>query len=97
MVSAWLSERILGSREEPYKYDCIIYPSVGNELRADNIAMLPTVVDERMSLHRAIEFEVEEPFYHLGYTEHHPEHMTLAKIKNVVEARRIGGNGLVEW
>ena len=97
VVSAWLSERIFESREHPWKFDCIIYPSVGNDLRTDNIAMLPAVVDERLRLRGAVEFEVEEAFYDRTYSEHHPEQITLARVKNVVQARSIGVDGMIDW
>ncbi len=97
MVSAWLSERVFESREEPWRFDCILYPSVGNGLRTDNIAMLPAVMEARLKLTRVLQFEVAEAFYDRPYTEHHPEMITMAEVKNVVEARYVREDGSIDW
>ncbi len=86
LISALFSESIFenqGNSNTDVNYDCIIYPSVGNGYKTDNLAMRPTVLDNDFYLEKVIEFEVEHEFYDKPYVLTHPENITLAKIKNV--------------
>jgi hypothetical protein len=101
-MSSLFSERILTDYEEQngsnsFYYDCIIYPSVGNGFKTDNLAIRPKVLDDDFYLEKIIEFEVEEAFYDKEYVLSHPESITLARIKNVRVTNKIDKNGNIIW
>lgn len=98
LISALLSERVLEIRNDPNKsfnFDCIIYPSVGNDFGTDNLAIHPDAVDKEFRLNKIIEFEIEKTYYERKYVLNHPEFITLAKVKNVSSAKKIRGNEII--
>jgi len=101
ILTAWFSERILQNRSTPqpsFNFDCIIYPSVGNDLRTDNFAFLPEVVDNDLRLDGVYEFEIEEAYYNEPLTyDHDPQTVRLAKLKNVQYAKGMASENLIEW
>lgn len=100
LISSLFSERILEVRNDPnpsFNYDCIIYPSVGNDFDTDNLAIHPDSVDKEFGLFQIIEFEIEETYYEKKYIRNHPEMITLAKIKNKHYAKKIEPNGDIIW
>ena len=93
-----MSERVLSVRNDPNKsfnFDCIIYPSVGNNFVTDNFAIHPDTIDKKFRLYKIIEFEIEETYYEKEYKINHPEIITLAKVKNVSYAKKIIGKQIV--
>ncbi|NNT73247.1 RES domain-containing protein [Flavobacterium sp. IMCC34852] len=99
-ISALFSERILEVRNDPnssFNYDCIIYPSVGNDLETNNLAIHPASVDKEFQLFQIIEFEIEETYYEKKYVRNHPDFITLASIKNKHYAKKILSNGDIIW
>lgn len=77
-------------------FECVIYPSVGNNFFSDNVAFIPEVIDNDFVLQKAIEFEIEEQYYDREYTVSHPENITLAKIRNLRISQSFNGNN-IEW
>jgi len=101
-ISSLFSERILTDHKEQnggesFNYDCIIYPSVGNGFKTNNVAIRPTVLDNDFYLEKVIEFEIEEAFYDKSYVLSHPENITLAKIKNGRVTNKIDQDGNIKW
>jgi len=101
-ISSLFSERILTDHKEQnggnnFHYDCIIYPSVGNGYKTDNVAIRPKVIDNDFYLEKIIEFEVKEAFYDKEYVLSHPENVTLAKIKNGRITNKIDKEGNITW
>ena len=99
-ITALFSERILNKKEEPnpeFRYECIIYPSVGNGYITDNVAILPSVIDNDFYLDKIIEFEVEKEFYDKQYVLSDPENITLAKIKNGYVTNKIVNGRNIIW
>jgi len=100
LISALFSESILaqqyGSKGD-FKYDCIVYPSVGNDFLTENLALLPNVLENDFRLDRVLEFEVEEEYYDSTYTSSDPDGITLAKIKNYRKASSITEDGIIQW
>lgn len=102
LISALFSERIFAEHQEMndeknFKFDCIIYPSVGNDYLTENVAILPTTLDNDFYLAEVQEFEIEESYYDIKSHNLYPEIVTLAKIKNFRETKLIRQNGLIEW
>jgi hypothetical protein len=100
LISSLFSERILKIRNDPnpsFNYDCIIYPSVGNDLCTDNLAIHPDSVDKEFRIFKIMEFEIVETHYEKKYVRNHPELITLAKIKNKHYAKNIQSNGDIVW
>ena len=98
LISALFSERVLEVRNDPnpsFNFDCIIYPSVGNDFGTDNLAIHPDALDKDFRLYKIIEFEIEETYYEKKYVLNHPEIITLAKIKNLTSAKKIKGEEIV--
>lgn len=101
-ISSLFSERILTDHKEQnggssFHYDCIIYPSVGNGFKTDNVAIRPKVLDDDFYLEKVIQFEVEEAFYDKEYVLSHPENITLARIKNGRVTNKIDKDGNIKW
>lgn len=101
LISALFSERILSEHQEindetNFKYDCIIYPSVGNDYLSENLAIIPSTLETDFYLSQVIEFEVDEPFYERPSSKN-PDAITLAKIKKLRKAKIIREDGQIEW
>lgn len=100
-ISALFSERILQKSEEPdndFRFECIIYPSVGNKFETDNLAILPDVIDNDFILSKVYEFEIEETLYENSIPKNtNPEKVTLAKIKNGFVTKKIIDNKKIDW
>jgi len=99
-ISALFSERIFENHQDPnasFRYDCIIYPSVGNGYKADNIAIRPAILDSNFFLEKVIEFEVETEFYDKPYVRAHSEKITLAKIRNGHMTNKFDKEGVILW
>ena len=67
LYSAFLSDRLFetqeledfrGKSKEQMKVDSILYPSVKNGLEKFNLAVYPTVFDEKFKLHKVEELEI---------------------------------------
>lgn len=100
LISALFSEKIFDLRKgmsPEWRFDCIIYPSVGNNYKTDNIAIFPDVIENEFELERVIEMEVEESFYDNEYEINHPNQITLAKTKNIRTTTNIEDNGNIIW
>lgn len=99
IISALFAESTLGtgSADKDKKFDCLIYPSVGNGYKTDNVAILPEIVDKEFRLEKAIEFEIEEQYYDKDYNIFHPEKITLAKVKNLNVSKNVTDKGEIIW
>lgn len=100
IISAIFSERIfLSDNGHPdFTFDCILYPSVGNNLKTRNIVFKPGVIDDDFVLDKVIEFIVSESFYdrpsaHNG----NPEHISIANVTNYRETHYISDDGKIRW
>lgn len=102
LISSLFSERIFTEHLEMndadnFNFDCIIYPSVGNDFLTENVAILPTTLDNDFYLAEVQEFEVEESYYDLKTIGLDPEKITIAKIKNFRKTITIKNDGRIEW
>jgi hypothetical protein len=102
LISALFSERIFSEHQEMndeknFKFNCIIYPSVGNDYLTENVAILPTTLDNDFYLAEVQEFEVDESYYDAKNYNSDPEIITLAKIKNFRKSKTISQNGQIKW
>ncbi len=100
LISAFFSERIFDLRKiasPEWRYDCIIYPSVGNKYKTDNIALFPDVIENEFKLERVVEMEIEESFYDNDYELNYPNQITLAKTKNINTTTNIDEKGNIFW
>lgn len=102
LISSLFSERIFSEHlemndEKQFKYDCIIYPSVGNDYLTENVAIVPTTLDNDFYLAEVQEFEIEESYYDTKNYNGDPEKITLAKIKKFKKAKAVRQNGQIEW
>ncbi|TCC92418.1 hypothetical protein EZ428_11910 [Pedobacter frigiditerrae] len=100
IISAIFSERIFQSKNghPDFDFDCILYPSVGNDLKTRNIAIKSSVVDNDFILDKAIEFVVSECFYdEKSKINGNPEYISLANVTHYRETKKISENGVIEW
>ncbi len=100
LISSLFAERIFRDREhigDEFKFDCIIYPSVGNDFETSNLAILPSVIDSDFYLDKVLEFEIEESYYNNKAISIRPEQISLAKIKNLVITDNIDPMGNIQW
>ena len=99
IISALFSEDILKDHshtDDTFKIGCITYPSVGNEYKTQNLAILPEIIDQDFELTKVIEFEIEEEFYDQNYISGYPESINLAKIKNKRVSKQVIRNQ-IQW
>ena len=103
LISAMFSERIFLDHQEindnnNFKFDCILYPSVGDSYLTDNVAILPATLDSDFYLSKVIEFKIIESYYDSKSTNNQAETITLAKIRNLKEAMAIDNDGgQIRW
>ncbi|MES2650547.1 MAG: RES domain-containing protein [Bacteroidota bacterium] len=100
IISAIFSERIfLSDNGHPdFAFDCILYPSVGNDLKTRNIVFKPSVIDDSFILDKAIEFIVSESFYDQPSAHNaNPEHISLANVTHYRETSEISNEGKIRW
>lgn len=97
ILSANFSEKIFELRENDWTYDCIVYPSVGNEYISSNLAFRPSVVDKRLNLVAIIEFEVLNTKYDLKANINSQRLITVAELKIRNKAKVIENNGNIVW
>ncbi|MEO5643968.1 MAG: hypothetical protein ABIQ40_20320 [Bacteroidia bacterium] len=86
LFSAYFSDIILGpiiSDEPEANCDLIRYPSIAWNHKLDNIAMSPYCLDNKVMIHHAIEYEVEETYYEMNL----PLEETPAALKFIREAK----------
>jgi len=99
IISALFAESTLYDQNyerKPDGFECIIFPSVGNNFYSDNVAFVPEIIDNEFYLNKALEFEIEEQLYDNEFIITHPEIITLAKIKNLKISKSIT-EGRIEW
>jgi hypothetical protein len=99
IISALFAESTLfdiNYQRKQEDFECVIYPSVGNNFYSDNVAFIPEIIDNEFILEKVIEFEIEEQFYDREYSVTHPENITLAKIRNLKISKKINDNK-IEW
>ena len=97
LVSSLFSERIFEERESEWTYDCIVYPSVGDEYSQSNFAINPKVVDSRLHLVKAFEFEIIAIFYDKKANMDNPRKLSVAKARVLKESKYIHTDGRIEW
>lgn len=100
MISATFSEHIfeINDGNPDFNFDCIIYPSVGNEFQTRNVALKSSVAEEDFVLEKAIEFEISESFYdRTPIKTGNPEAITVANVKNYRETFDISADGKIAW
>ena len=100
LISGLFSERILSQKQQEnlnFRYDCIVYPSVGNEFVTDNLAMTPETLDNDFWLSEVMEFEIIEQYYDSKNIAAHPEMITLAKINSLKRTSNISESGVIKW
>ncbi|WP_259070331.1 RES domain-containing protein [Mucilaginibacter sp. X4EP1] len=97
-LSALLSEYILSPKDvgANYNYDCIVYPSVGNNYITRNLAVNPDVADSQLKLIKIIEFEITDADYSLTPNGDW-ENISIAQVKNRRETENIMPDGTIIW
>ncbi|WP_439696684.1 hypothetical protein ACFGVS_29490 [Mucilaginibacter sp. AW1-7] len=100
MLSAILSDRIfeLDDDNSNFNYDCISYPSVGNNFFTRNLAVKPNVADTEFRIVQAIEFEVMKAHYDRTPVQSLSTYsISVAEIKNYRETWNITDTGHIIW
>jgi len=100
MLSAILSDRIFefDDNNPDFNYDCISYPSVGNNFFTRNLAVKPNIADTDFKIVQVIEFEVVKAHY-----DRTPVRslstccISVAEIKNYRETWNITNTGQIIW
>ncbi|WP_367769184.1 hypothetical protein AB3G33_10695 [Flavobacterium sp. WC2421] len=96
-LSSLFSEKILKkaeNRNERFKMECIIYPSVGNKFLKSNVAVRKDIFRHKFELTKVIEFEVTETNFDYIQNQKDTESINLVKFKNLKETKNIQGNNI---
>jgi hypothetical protein len=100
MLSAILSENIfqLEDYNPDFNYDCISYPSVGNNFFTRNLAVKPDVADNELKIVQVIEFEIVHAHYDRTPVKSLSTCcISVAEIKNYRETWNLTDSGEVIW
>lgn len=99
LTSSILAEQILHGKknDDSESFECIIYPSVGNNFKTDNIAMRTDVFENNFYLEKIIEFEITEAFYDEPSVADEANEITLADVTNVSITTKIDKDGNIQW
>ncbi|WP_281297876.1 hypothetical protein [Flavobacterium limnophilum] len=97
LMSSTFSELILHGKGSDINFECIIYPSVGNNFKTDNIAMRTDVFENDFYLEKVIEFEVTEAFYDDPSIADEADEITLADVTKVSITTEIDKDGNIKW
>ena len=100
MLSAILSENIfeLEDHNPDFNYDCISYPSVGNNFFTRNLAVKPNIADTEFKIVQVIEFEVVKAHYdRIPVQSLSTCCISVAEIKNYRETWNITDTGQIIW
>jgi len=100
LYSALFSKRVFEIENEPnpdYNFECIIYPSVGNKLDAQNIALKPFVIDTKFKLWKVYEFEITSTHYDRVPKLKDPEEISAVEYKDFVCTDWVERDGYIVW
>lgn len=97
LVSSYFSEKIFEPREKKWNYDCIIYPSVGNEFSQSNFAFKAEIAKSRLELKKAFELEILETFYDKPANKQNSTSLTVVKARLLKQSKEILENGEIQW
>jgi hypothetical protein len=100
MLSAILSEGIFNFNDldTKFNYECIVYPSVGNNYITKNLAIKPNIADNEFELTKVIEFEITEADYSRSHIPNDDwENISIVKVKNKRETSNILPDGSIIW
>lgn len=98
IVCALFSEKLLGyDSDSNFKFDCIIYPSVGNDFLTDNVAIKPEIFDLNFKLSKAIEFRIKETRYDEKTNRSDPDLISLVDYTDYEETDWIDKDGYIVW
>ncbi|MFM9827103.1 hypothetical protein [Flavobacterium sp.] len=97
LMSSTFSELILHGKGSDTNFECIIYPSVGNNFKTDNIAMRIDVFENDFYLEKVIEFEITEAFYDDPSIADEADEITLADVTKVSITTEIDKDGNIKW
>lgn len=95
--SAIFAESIFRLSEATYQYDCILYPSVGNKFKVENLAIKPEIIDKKFKLERVLEFEIVNTFYQKEPPRKEQNEITVVDYKNLIETDWIEKDGYIVW
>jgi hypothetical protein len=93
LYSAFFADRILQPFPEGSKvdsYECLVYPSVAGKHVPSNVAIRPEVVDNKLTLIKAREFEVMETRYDRALRHNElPARLKLLRESKIISNNRI--------
>ena len=97
LISAHFSERIFELREKEWTYDCIIYPSVGDNFANSNLAFRADTVINKLKLVKAFEYEILQTSYEKKACTSEPRTLTVAEVRVRNMSKKITPEGEIEW
>jgi hypothetical protein len=100
ILSAIFSESIFDLEDDnpDFNYDCISYPSVGNNFITRNIAVKPNIADTEFKIIQVIEFEIVKAHYdRIPVNSFDRSCISVAEVKNYRETWNITDAGQIIW
>lgn len=100
LYSALFSKSVFEIENGPnplFNYECIIYPSIGNNLEAQNIALKPNTIDRKFKLCKVIEFEITNTFYDRKPPRNYADAITVVEYKNLNTTDWVEREGYIVW
>lgn len=100
LYSALFAERVFDiddPKNPNYNYECIIYPSVGNRLEAQNLALKPSTIDQKFKLWKVYEFEITATHYDKISPRNSPEEITMVDFTNFESTDWVERDGYITW
>ena len=95
--SAIYSERIFNNNHPDWIYNAIIYPSVKNRFKYENLAIRPEFFDANFQIERIWEMVIDETYYSQDLKFDNPVAFSYVKPLYIKEPKQIGFDGSIIW
>jgi len=96
--SAFYSQRIFENVDIPdWNYEAIIYPSVQNKFKYENLAIKPEVFDKRFRIRKIMEMVVDESYYDLDLPLSDLLSISYIKPRYIREPSKLNADNSIEW
>jgi hypothetical protein len=97
IYSAVLSERFLKINDEHHNVQSIVYPSVKNNHKFDNLAIRPSDFDKYFEIYSIYEIIIDETYFQNEINYHNPFEISYIKPYSMRQPKTILKNGKIIW
>lgn len=97
-ISSIFSEKIFSVDDPIHKADCILYPSVGHDLKTVNLAIKSEIIDaNRFELIEVMEFRIKDENYDNTLVKPHDVSIKVVDVEEFRSTKNILPDGSIIW